>query len=178
MFFYHLEKAIKSYRQYAQMKLKENEYTITIDQWLVLKSIIDNPDITQNELAEMVFKDKASIARIIELLVNNKYLNRNAHPETRNRHQLSITDKGKKIIKDVMPSVLKNRRTALKGVTERELTSTLKVMKLIISNCKNNSKIYFYENSSFDYYIVFMFSFRSRPNAEPARCFLESGWKA
>ncbi|MBC7862366.1 MAG: MarR family transcriptional regulator, partial [Bacteroidia bacterium] len=65
VFFYHLEKAIKSYRQFAQNKLNSNALTITIDQWLVLKVLSDNQDITQTELAERVFKDKASVTRII-----------------------------------------------------------------------------------------------------------------
>lgn len=69
IFFYHLDKAIKTYRQFAQEKLKENGFDITIDQWLVLKAVSENQDINHNDLADAVFKDKASVTRIIELLV-------------------------------------------------------------------------------------------------------------
>ena len=72
IFFYHLDKAIKTYRQFAQEKLKENGFDITIDQWLVLKAVSENQDINHNDLADAVFKDKASVTRIIELLVKGR----------------------------------------------------------------------------------------------------------
>ena len=64
--FYYIEKAIKTYRQYAQKELKNAGLTITVDQWLTLNCLNENPQITQKELAEAVFKDTASITRIIE----------------------------------------------------------------------------------------------------------------
>ena len=67
--FYNLEKSIKMYRKYAQKQLTKAGFEITIDQWLVLKTIQENKNISQNQIAEMVFKDFASITRIIELLV-------------------------------------------------------------------------------------------------------------
>lgn len=47
--FYNMDKAIKSYRMYAQKKLKENGFKITIDQWLIIKTILENPAITQQD---------------------------------------------------------------------------------------------------------------------------------
>ena len=45
--FYNLEKTIKSYRQFAQANCLKAGVEITIDQWLVLKTIGEYPDITQ-----------------------------------------------------------------------------------------------------------------------------------
>jgi MarR family transcriptional regulator, transcriptional regulator for hemolysin len=134
IFFYHLEKAIKTYRQYAQNKLKENGFSITIDQWLVLKVLSDNPSVTQNELAVRVFKDKASVTRIIEILVKERYLHRDFH-ENRRRYKLTITDKGYKVLKDIMPAVLKNRKKALTGLGPSEIAIAEKVLKAIAENC-------------------------------------------
>ena len=67
--FYYIEKAIKSYRQFAQRELKNAGLSITVDQWLTLNCLHENPDMSQKELAETIFKDNASITRIIELLV-------------------------------------------------------------------------------------------------------------
>lgn len=135
IFFYHLEKAIKTYRQYAQAKLRQNGFDITIDQWLVLKAIDDNPDISQNEISEMVFKDKASITRIIEILVFQQYLIRTTPDENRRRKKLSITSKGKKNLKDIVPAVRKNRKAALHSLSEEEILVAERVLKGIIQNC-------------------------------------------
>lgn len=135
VFFYHLEKAIKTYRQHAQGQLREAGIDITVDQWLILKVLSDNPDATQNELAEMVFKDKASITRILDILVKSGLLQREVDGENRRRSRLTITRKGNNLLAKVMPVVLKYRRTALKGITETDLLRAEKVLKAITENC-------------------------------------------
>ena len=135
IFFYHLDKAIRTYRVYAQKRLSNKGFEITIDQWLVLKVLNDNPDVNQNELAELVFKDKASIARMIELLVKNGYLTREFHESNRRRYKLTITKKGKQLLKDIIPTVKKNRKNALHDLNEKEIKIAEKVLRKIFINC-------------------------------------------
>jgi MarR family transcriptional regulator, transcriptional regulator for hemolysin len=134
--FYTIDKAIRTYRIYAQKKLKEFGFKITIDQWLVIKSILENPNITQQEIGEMVFKDNASVTRIIEILVQSGYLERSAHPDDRRKTTLKVTDSGKQIIKKVHGLVLENRKTALEGVKLNELDILNKTLNQIIKNCQ------------------------------------------
>lgn len=134
--FYTIDKAIRTYRNYAQKKLREYGFKITIDQWLVIKSILENPNITQQEIGEMVFKDNASVTRIIELLVQSEYLERTANLEDRRKSNLKVTYSGKQIIKKVHGLVLENRKTALEGVTLNDLDILNKTLNQIIKNCK------------------------------------------
>ena len=69
--FYHLDKGIRTYRQFAQKQLKKAELDLTIDQWLVLKAINDNRNLSQKDIAATVLKDEASVTRIIELLLSS-----------------------------------------------------------------------------------------------------------
>jgi MarR family transcriptional regulator for hemolysin len=135
VFFYRLEKTIKVYRQYAQSQLKENGLDITVDQWLILKALSDNPEANQNELAETVFKDKASVTRIIDILVISGWLEREADEENRRRSRLTITRKGKNLMEKVTPVVQKYRRTALKDIPEADLQKAEKVLNAITANC-------------------------------------------
>jgi len=96
--FYNMDKAIKSYRMYAQKKLKEHGFKITIDQWLIIKTILENPNITQQEIAKNVFKDNASVTRIIEILVKSGYLERRINTDDRRKSNLVVTEEGKSII--------------------------------------------------------------------------------
>ena len=137
VFFYQLEGAIKAYRQFAQSNLRRHGHNITIDQWLVLKSVSDNPDMTQSELAEAVFKDKASVTRIIDLLVKGNYLKRSEHDTSRRRFKLTLTDHGKKIMKSVIPVIRNNRELALKGLTKRDIENADKLLRRIITNCES-----------------------------------------
>ncbi len=138
--FYNIDKAIRSYRNYAQRQLKAHGYTITIDQWLIIKAILENPGITQNEIGDLVFKDNASVTRMIDLMVKSEYITRNVHPEDRRKTQLEVTDSGVKVIKEVQNIVEKNRKTALKGISNEELEVMYSALLKISENCLNPKK--------------------------------------
>jgi MarR family transcriptional regulator for hemolysin len=134
--FYSLDKSIKTYRQFAQKRFIEEGLDITIDQWLVLNAIAERPDISQLEIAEKVFKDAASITRIIDLLIKKKYLRRETHNSDRRRFTLGLTDEGKELIRNISKVVKQNRTKALKGITEKELVQMKQTLTQIINNCK------------------------------------------
>lgn len=138
--FYNIDKAIRSYRNYAQRQLKAHGFTITIDQWLIIKAVLENPGITQNEIGDLVFKDNASVTRIIDLLVKSEYVERHIHPADRRKTNLQVTDSGKKIIKDVQKFVEGNRTTALEGISDEELEIVNSAMLTISENCLNAKK--------------------------------------
>lgn len=121
---------------FAQKELRANGFTITIDQWLVIKAILENPGIAQNELAEMVFKDTASVTRIIELLVKAGYLDRKTDPADRRKTILRVKEEGIKIIEQVQALVLRNREKALDTISADELETTNRTLKQIIKNVK------------------------------------------
>ncbi|HBI01631.1 MAG TPA: MarR family transcriptional regulator [Flavobacterium sp.] len=131
-----MDQSIRTYRMFAQKRLKENGLKITIDQWLVLKTINENPDIAQNELADMVFKDNASVTRIIELLVKSDYLERKKDQNDRRKSVLKITKLGSKTIEKVYQVVQENRQIALTGINQAELEIVDRVLKKISQNCK------------------------------------------
>ena len=137
--FYSIEKTIKTYRQFAQKNIKQNGIDITIDQWLILKTIHDHPKISQREIAATVFKDHASVTRMIELLVKRQFLIRSFHEEDRRRYSLSLTNEGKKIFKKLIPIVSHNRSTALAGIQIEDIEHLHKTLNTISNNCFNYS---------------------------------------
>jgi MarR family transcriptional regulator for hemolysin len=134
--FYGLEKAIKTYRQFAQRNISKAGLDITIDQWLILKTLQENPEVTQQELAVTVFKDFASVTRMIELLVNKGYLTRSLHATDRRRFCLTITEAGCNIIETLQPLILSNRETALAGIPAENITRLNRILHQIILNCQ------------------------------------------
>ena len=137
--FYAMDKAIKSYRQFAQSNIRVNNMDITIDQWLVLKTVSDHPDMTQKEMAQKVFKDHASITRIIEILVKRDYLTRSFNDEDRRRYKLRLTKKGSRIYENLMPIVQYNRSTALNGISDQEISDLRRILNKIIHNCSREN---------------------------------------
>lgn len=133
--FYSLDMAIRLYRQYAHEQLTANGIDITIDQWLVLKALHENPDLNQHEIALATFKDHASLTRIVELLVKKGMLSRAIHQEDRRRFQLTITKKGLLLLKTVEPIAESNRKAALKGFSKEKIVQLQDMLNQLIKNC-------------------------------------------
>ncbi|WP_343747646.1 MarR family transcriptional regulator [Fluviicola sp.] len=111
-------------------------HQITIDQWLVIKCLIENPRIQQNEISELVFKDAASVNRMINLLVESKYLKRKINKSDRRKMDILVTKKAMDAIDEMDKIIPDNRAVALSGLTLEEMQVATKVMTQIASNCR------------------------------------------
>ena len=119
----------------AQRTISDEYGSITVDQLLVLHTMKYQPELTQQQIAAAVFKDFASITRIIDLLVRKGFLKRSDHPTDRRRFELTLTPEGEDLLVQVRPRILKNRRIALEGVEEEEMAIARKVLARIVENC-------------------------------------------
>ncbi len=137
--FYTIEEAIKTYRKFAQKRISKQGIDITVDQWLILNCLASNENIPQNQLAELTFKDVASVTRMIDLLVKKKYIVRSMHSDDRRRFVLKITERGQEIIERVSLIVNENRSIALNGLSVDEISRMQSSLKQIVKNCKQES---------------------------------------
>ncbi len=133
---YSIEQAIKEYRKVSQRNIEKIVKDITVDQCLILMILDKDAEISQKEVADLIFKDKASITRMIELMVKKDYLRRAIHQEDRRKFNLEITEKGKKTLELIDPTIQINRKTALNGLSLEEINLLDQTLKKIIANCK------------------------------------------
>lgn len=133
--FYKIERAIKCYRQFAQKRLTAAGLKITVDQWLTLSSIRESPGISQKELAARIFKDEASVTRIIALLEKAGYLSRIPHAPDRRRSKFTITRQGTALLRKARVVVSSYRSDALKGLPGSKLRTASAVLESISANC-------------------------------------------
>ncbi|QCW98859.1 MarR family transcriptional regulator [Aggregatimonas sangjinii] len=137
--FHAIESTIKEYRKYAQKNITAAIDNVTIDQGLVLLFLNEHPDLNQKEIAELVFKDNASMTRMIDNMVQKKHLKRAMNPEDRRRYKLEITDKGKEVLRILPPIIHRNRNSSLKGITKEEIDQLETILGKIRSNCSKNT---------------------------------------
>ncbi|HEX6039001.1 MarR family transcriptional regulator [Longimicrobium sp.] len=133
--FYSLESASKAYRRFAQARLHAAGIDITVDQWLVLKTIHESPDVTLQQVGTAVFKDFASITRIVQLLERKGLLRRTPHPSDGRRSELVLTDAGQSVIRTVEPIAQAYRGEALDGIDADDVARLRAVLRQITENC-------------------------------------------
>ncbi len=102
----------------------------------MLNTLRDNADIPLASVARAVFKDVASITRIVQLLEAKGLLVRLSHSRDKRRSTLKLTRKGRAIIKTLAPVIAENRSVALRGLKPAELQRTQELLEAIVMNCR------------------------------------------
>jgi len=78
-------------------------YNLTSEQYGIMKSVQEYPDISPTELAEITFKDKTTITRMIDVLVKNEMLLRVPKPDDRRAYKIQWSPKGTQIMQEILP---------------------------------------------------------------------------
>lgn len=134
--FYTIEKAIKTYRKFAQKQLSEVASDITLDQALLLLLIADHPNLSQAEMSGFLFKEDASMTRMLALLITNGYLRKMGHPSDGRRSRITITQKGERTLDSIRRVVARNRSLALEGISEEAQTHLKTSLRQLTANCE------------------------------------------
>ena len=87
--------AHKKAYQYAATKLKTCD--IEVGQFFFLRFILKNQGISQEEVAQSMYLDKATISKGVNILVNKGYIQRKPNPKDKRVHRLYCTKKASKM---------------------------------------------------------------------------------
>ncbi|WP_224490429.1 MarR family winged helix-turn-helix transcriptional regulator [Robertkochia flava] len=132
--FYNIERAIKEYRKFSQRNLNKVQKEITVDQALILNVLNDQPERSQKELADLLYKDNAAMTRMVEGMVRKGLLTKDEDPSDRRKARLTVTSKGDAVLKSITPVILNNREVALKGITDEEIGLLVQLLQKIVRN--------------------------------------------
>jgi len=131
--YYLIEKTNKVIRRYSQVRFSEAGIEVTVDQWLVLKKISDSERITQIELANALFKDRASITRILDLLLGKRLVRKEEGADKR-AYELALTPNGQKFMEQAMVIVKNVRKKGVETMSEKEQEQLRSSLQKIIKN--------------------------------------------
>ncbi len=132
-----LDRTARRVKQYAQQKFKQQDFDVTVDQWLVMKNLYENDSLSQTSLAQLVFKDNPTLTRIVDILCKKGYVERNPHPLDRRSFQLCLTASGREKVSELKPQVAKIRQKAWKNLNERDFEEFRRILNTIYNNLEN-----------------------------------------
>lgn len=116
--------------------LKEEGFSITNEQWTVLKVINETPSLSQTEIAEKSLKDKTNITRILDLLEKSSWIERRRDENDRRMNRIHITEQGKEILAAVKPVTGKTDEICKKSLSKKEVNELIKSLDKICSGIK------------------------------------------
>lgn len=112
----------------------EKGYDITFEQWTILNVLYVEPGIIQSEIAEKTYKDKTNVTRILDVLSKKGYVVRESHKKDRRSSCIYLTDTGRKIFDNLIPSMKIINEQFRKGISDAELEMLTSILERI---CKN-----------------------------------------
>ncbi|MBP3925272.1 MarR family transcriptional regulator [bacterium] len=128
-------------RSLSSQKFSEMEYGITPEQYLILLLIVENEGVYQRQICEITLKDRANVARLIEILLQKELIEKVPNSNGRRIYKINATEKGKELIKKIEPQDEELRNFITRDVTLEELEITRKTLNKIKANVINNIKL-------------------------------------
>lgn len=92
--------------------------------------------ISQNEIAELLNKDKTNIARMIVTLEKKGLIKRKVNGIDRRSYDVFLTDKGHELRSTIIPITLEANEQIIKGLTAEELEEVKRILTKIMDNVK------------------------------------------
>lgn len=128
------ERMQRQAKTYSRQVLREHGYRITIDQWLVLKKISEEPGISQVDIAQTTFKDPAAVTRILDILVREAWVERRTGSADRRVFEIYLSQSGAQLVEGILPLIYDIREKGMKGLTKRELETMKAGLKKMYDN--------------------------------------------
>lgn len=128
-------------RGLSSQKFTEMKFGITPEQYLILLLIIENEGVYQRQICEITLKDRANIARIVEILLQKGLIEKNTDSNGRRIYKIVATQKGKELIKTIDPYDMELRKFITRDITKEELDITRRTLEKIKTNVINNIKL-------------------------------------
>ena len=131
---FEIETTAKILKQKFQRFLKEKQAGITVDQWVIIKILFSENNISQQILGQISHKDAPTITRIIDLLSKKGLVERLKSEEDRRKFQIHLNKAGKNKYLQIISIYDEFREVAYANVSEDESDSLHLILKKIQKN--------------------------------------------
>jgi len=131
---FQIERTLKIAKQYSQREFDALGLGITIEQWILLKIIEEEKELSQKELAQKSTRDPASITRTLDLLQKKNFVIREALPNNRRQYNIILTKEGAAFVQKNMDVVHQQRLKSVEGLSNADLQSLKQMLQKIQNN--------------------------------------------
>lgn len=126
----------------AQLQMfARNNFEITPEQYIILAILVENGELYQRQIAEIAYKDRPNITRLINILEKKGLVKRVEDVQKRKVFKIVITKKGVDIHQKIRPYMLELHNSAVNGITKEELESCIDTLGKMLDNLEPKTKL-------------------------------------
>jgi len=133
-----IRKISKVFRETVNHAFEKAGHDVTSEQWRILKCLWQNDGQIQQNLADLVNKDKTCITRIIDAMEKRNLVIRIPDRLDRRQKFVYLTNKGKELQEELMSLAEKVSLEAQQDIEQEHLNILKKALEKIYSNLSNS----------------------------------------
>ncbi len=117
-----------------QRRFRDKGYDITPEQWSILARLWEEEGLTQKQIADRTYKDKANITRLVDVLEKRGLLERRADPADRRRYYIHLTESGRGLKEKLLAVAYEIVQVATRDVNREDIEAAKKTLNTVYNN--------------------------------------------
>ena len=113
---------------------KAHGYQITPEQWALLNRLWEQEGLSQVELADLTFKDKPNVTRMLKVLERRKLVFRQPDDNDRRAYKIFLTDEGQALKEKLIPLAVEVLERGQQNVASEDLEAMKNVLDTVYNN--------------------------------------------
>lgn len=131
------------FKQYLNKIFHNHGFNLTPEQYLVIDTLWDEGVLSQQQIADIIIKDKNSVTKLIDALEKKGLVYRKTDEHDRRQNKIHLTEHALSI-KDIITEIaLESTNTIYKNIPKEDLEKFVSVLKKMSQNINslNNEKV-------------------------------------
>jgi DNA-binding MarR family transcriptional regulator len=125
-------------RHFVQRRLREENIDLTFEMLQVISTLMEQGEINQQEIANLLNKDKTSITYLLDNLTKRGLVARVEDPNDRRNKIIHRTEAGRQLTDQLTPIIQELHATVSKGLSADYLKNLTASLLIIKSNLEND----------------------------------------
>ena len=125
-------------KQFMASKLRQEDVPLTPEQFLLIDLLWNHGSMSQQQLADMMQKDKNSVTQLADAVERKGFIIRQQNSKDRRSNTLVLTEKALKLRDEAKKKGISILDEMLVGISESELRSFLSTLHKLNENMSRN----------------------------------------
>lgn len=121
-------------RQYIALMLRKEEIPLTPEQFMLIDLLWNLGEMTQQQLADQLQKDKNSVTQLVDALERKGFVERRRNLQDRRSNTLVLTEKAEHLKMEAKRKGILIMDRMLEGITEEEQRTLLTILRKLSDN--------------------------------------------
>lgn len=121
-------------KQYLASRLRQQNVPLTPEQFLLIDLLWNNGEMSQQQLADQLHKDKNSVTKLVDAIERKGFVVRRQNKLDRRSNTLVLTEKANQLKPGAKQKGISILEEMLEGISEEELRVFLTILHKLNSN--------------------------------------------